>query len=514
MSGARLRRAALRALAALAALALAGCAHVGRLSPVDFTVAPAPVHRASEARPGHKPESLYPLFGDTLIGLAPGTGDPARRYLGRLRDGYTADTLEILLFGDNRAGMRSARLQPEWQAIRGIASPHPLAILRGLVTIPWVLVKGLVPDLALLRDAPDALRHVPGWTRYPQVLSSMLARVDTLNAEGKRVAAVVNTGDLVDDGRYPAQWKQFLKRTRALASRVPYFAAAGNHERTDTVDGRENWRTATGLPVAGDRLYYCFDTADGWLRVIVLDTNPIVDPWGHWPREMQVRDSKEQFDWMVARVREHTGPVIVVMHHPPFSAGFHREEWQRDPVLRARRETMVSALHETGISVIASGHEHSYQRAILTWPDAVLVSLVTGGAGAPLSQIPPPAVSARLYSEYRVAGSVIRPKNVFTAQVVHFVLMRVWFGGGDLRTYAVDPRARATRIDSVRIDLGRYGVPKIDQHKVPIPPAKSPPENEATHERQPGDKTGSVRPVHAPGARPDTTATRPKAGRR
>jgi hypothetical protein len=29
-------------------------------------------------------------------------------------------------------------------------------------------------------------------------------------------------------------------------------------------------------------------------------------------------------------------------------------------------------------------------------------------------------------------------------------------------------------IDHVQIDLKRYGIPRIDQHKIPIPPAKGP----------------------------------------
>ena len=162
------------------------------------------------------------------------------------------------------------------------------------------------------------------------------------------------------------------------------------------------------------------------------------------------------------------------MHNPPFSVGTHRMEWQRDAVLIERRERMVRALHETGISILATGHEHSYQRALLTWPDAVLIVIVSGGGGAPLQQIPPPAESARLFSEYKVAGSVVKPENVFTSQVFNFTHLRLWFGGGDFHTYAVDQNSKATLIDKVQIDLNRYGIPQIDQHKMILPPAKGP----------------------------------------
>jgi predicted MPP superfamily phosphohydrolase len=477
----RLRQSRHGVIAATAALVilLTGCAHVGRLQNVGHTVSPPGVAESTDREDGDEERGLTPLrplFGDTLIGLVPGTADSTRRFLGRLRDGYTADTLNIILCGDNRPGYRLSRLTPELQTIRQGLSLNPLKVLRGLITIPYAIVKGLYPDLALIRELPALITHEPKWSREHQVMEAMMTKVDSLHAHGETVAAVINTGDLVYDGQYPAHWERFLRITEPLTSRVPYFPVAGNHERTDTVNGVENWRTATGLPIGGDRLYYCFDSADGWVRFIALDTNPIVDARNHWTREVEVKYSEEEFTWLVARVKEHNGPVVVLMHNPPFSASAHRMEWQKDAVLIERRDRMVRALHENGIAIIAAGHEHSYQRALLTWPDAVLIAIVSGGAGAPLHPIPPPAQSAQLFSEYRVAGSIVKPENVSTSQVFNFTHLRFWFGGGDLYTYAVDKNSNATLIDKVKVDLGRYGIPKIDQHKVPLPPSKGPAE--------------------------------------
>jgi len=466
----------------LVLFAMPGCASQGRLTPVATTVAPVPKDTTIHDVTGtpHVVQTWRPMFGDTLIGLVPGSGDSTRRYLGHLRDGYAADTINVMLFGDNRPGWRASRLQNEYAAIHTMFK-SPKDFFNGLVAIPVGLVKGLWPDLALIRDIPDKLRNQPQWGREKQVMSAVLAKIDSLNKTGQKVAAVVNSGDLVDDGRSPNQWKRFLKINQPLISRVSYFAVAGNHERTDTDYGVSNWRAATGLPVATDRLYYCFDTADGWLRFIAIDTNPIVDPGAHWSREVAVKYSDEEFKWLVDRVKEHRGPVIVMMHHPPFSAGVHRDEWQRDSVLKERRARMVRALHENGIAVIVSGHEHSYQRALLTWPDAVLVSLVAAGGGAPLYTLPAPAEAAALYSQYHVAGAVVKPQNVYTNTVFNFVLLRLWFGGGALYAYSVDQNGKATQMDEVKIDLKRYGVPKIDQHKIPIPPATGPHEPN-THE--------------------------------
>ena len=476
---------------AAAAIALSGCAHMGRLQIQTAPIAPVPVEGTPNAQneQGIAGGSFRALFGDTLIGFVPGTADSTRRYLGRLRDGYTADTLNIMLFGDNRPAYRGVRLTPELLNVTKMFSLNPVNILRGLVSIPLALVKGLYPDLALIRDIPAVIEHMPKDGREHQVLNAMTAKIDSLKAHGQSVAAVINSGDLVYDGRYPKHWERFLRITRPLASRVPYFAVAGNHERTDTEDGIANWRTATGLPVGGERMYYCFDSADNWVRFIAMDSNAIVDPKNYWSPEVHLKYSKEETEWLVARVKEHTGPVLVLMHHPPFSSGAHRMEWQRDPALVEARERMVSALHDAGISIIVSGHEHSYQRALLTWPDAVLISIVTGGAGAPLHHIPPPAQGAQIYSEYKVAGSVIKPENVLTDQVYNFVHLRLWFGGGDFYAYAVDKRGGAQLIDKAQIDLKRYGIPKIDQHKMPLPPAKGP--------TQPEKKMSATPPVAA-----------------
>jgi len=479
--------AALLLLTAIGVTVVIGCAAPGHLKYQAATVAPVPKDTVVSDFTGRarRVQTWHPMFSDTLIGLVPGTSDSSKRYLGRLRSGFTADTLNFIIFGDNRPGWRATRLQPEYSALKQIVSFNPVDIVRGLFAIPVMLFDGLYPDLALVRDMPNKIRNMPNWGREKEVVSAMLAKIDSLNVRGQTVSAVVNTGDLVEDGRIPQHWERFLRIAQPLTSRVPYFAVAGNHERTDTELGVENWRTATGLPVGGDRLYYCFDSADGWVRFIALDTNPIVDPRNRWTRAVQVKYSDEQFTWLVDRVKEHNGPVLVMMHHPPFSAGFHRDEWQRDPVLRERRVRMVRALHEAGISILASGHEHAYQRALMTWPDAVLITIMSGGGGAPLHAVPQTSVAGPMFADYKVAGGVIKSENVVTARVFNFVLMRLWFGGGEFFTYAVDQNSKMTEIDKVQIDLKRYGIPKIDQKKMPLPPQTGPSEPVAHEDMKP-----------------------------
>ena len=84
----------------------------------------------------------------------------------------------------------------------------------------------------------------------------------------------------------------------------------------------------------------------------------------------------------------------------------------------------------------------------------------------------------------KAGGGAIKPENVYTAMINNFTLLRLWFGGGELQTYAVEKDGSVKLADLVTIDLERYGTPKIDQHKVPIQPTAQVQKSkmEASHE--------------------------------
>ncbi|MGH7724038.1 MAG: metallophosphoesterase family protein [Candidatus Eiseniibacteriota bacterium] len=516
----------LSGLVALACAVVApGCARVEKLSFVDPVARVVPdeivaaedsAQRASGvgATPADRPaDALRAMFADTLIGFVPGTADSARRYLGRLRSGYVVDTLNVVVMGDNRPSYRSSRLRPNTTAIRNIATLNPVNWIKGIVNIPILLVKGTIPDFALWRDIPSLITKSPSYGRETQVMKAILARADSLEGAGKEIAAVINSGDLVKDGRYAAHWERFLTITRPLYERVPYFPIAGNHERTDDSTGLANWHTATGLPIKSNLLHYCFDSTDGWVRFIALDSNPMTDPKHYWSREDEIAATNEQITWMIARLKEHKGPALVFMHHPPFCLGFHRTEWESDSVLYNRRLEMVDALREAGLSVMAAGHEHAYERALLTCGESVLICLVAGGAGSPLHAVATGQQAASMFAAYDIPGCEFKPENVFASVSFHYVLLRFWYGGGDLHTYAVDQNGDDTLIDHIQIDLKRFGVPKIDQQKMPIPtegPAQPPPAEETAAGRvtASSDSAKTVKPVTAPSSKPSSGTRR------
>ena len=497
-----------------------GCAaKTGKLS---FVQPIAPVSK--EGTPGATAAdtvraAMQALFARENIGFQEGTGDSAVRMLGRLRSGYTADTLNVLICGDNRPSYRTAELRTYTTALRDMVSLNPLKWVNGLVHVPVVLYRGTFPDAKLWRDIPALIRRSPDYGREEQVVEAMVSMVDSLEGRGQVVSCAINSGDLIKDGRYPGQWERFLKIVDPLSSRVPYFAIAGNHERTDTKLGLENWRTATGLPIDSDRLYYCFDSADGWVRFIALDSNPMTDPKNYWDRETEVAYSKEQIDWMAARLDEHPGPAIVFLHHPPFALGFHRLEWEFDDMLKARRAEMVRVLMDHQLSIMVAGHEHAYSRALLRCGDDVLIVVTSGGGGSPLHDIPVGEDALTIFAAYDIPGCGFTKEDVFASRIFHFMLARYWFGGGEFYTYAVGPDAEITEVDHVTVDLSRYGVPKIDQEKIPIyeqkgPRLPPPPEEEGEKEpaSAPPDSTGPSDRIKE-GEGPATTRGAPAPGR-
>jgi hypothetical protein len=150
-----------------------------------------------------------------------------------MRAGYTADTLNIFRaattarYRVSRLDRSSGRSGRGFRRIRLFCTPSSRSRAR----------EGAYPDLALIREIPP----------HGTCRSGARARGDarhagedrSLQADGQNVAAVINTGDLVKDGRYLAHWRRFLHI--AGCSRRECYPVAGNHERTDTEDGVENW---------------------------------------------------------------------------------------------------------------------------------------------------------------------------------------------------------------------------------------------------------------------------------
>ena len=132
-----------------------------------------------------------------------------------------------------------------------------------------------------------------------------------------------------------------------LATGLPWRATWGNHD----IGG-----TSTATRLGSPKRWYSF--AQGPLRVIVLD--------GNQP------SSSAQLAFLKSTLEKAKEPVRVVsIHQPPYTAGLHAPS-------TTQQRLMVPLFRKHGVSLVLSGHNHSYERIV----NGGITYIVSGGGGA------------------------------------------------------------------------------------------------------------------------------------
>ncbi len=176
-----------------------------------------------------------------------------------------------------------------------------------------------------------------------------------LNTDQPRVAFY--GGDLCNDSTYAVFKSEFLRANElALAARVPFFNAAGNHEGWST-----NTQAFTEAPASasGTQAYYSLDYGD--VHVLVLN-NQVSDSPGSAQATFAQAD-------LAASVKPWK---IVVVHYPAYCAGGHNE----DADMKA---LTTSAFEPNGVDLVLAGHSHFYQHNLVNG----IHHMVIGTVGAP-----------------------------------------------------------------------------------------------------------------------------------
>ncbi len=135
--------------------------------------------------------------------------------------------------------------------------------------------------------------------------------IDSVLALRQRPDAVVVTGDLVDFGR-PVEYARLRELLSPLT--MPVYVMPGNHDDREQLRGafsEHRWLApSVRLPDGAAPIQYGVNV--GPLHLLTLDT---VAPGQSHGELCDVR-----LDWLEAALAERTGePVIVAMHHPPFT---------------------------------------------------------------------------------------------------------------------------------------------------------------------------------------------------
>jgi hypothetical protein len=342
--------------------------------------------------------------------LVAGTTDRSAHRLGTLASGRGADSLVLLIYGDNRPGPQLLTTPWGMGAMADADWRDPVSLLWAAVNVPVLLVQAVVPTLDGFQDLLSSkVTHVYRGGGEARVLKALERERDA--------SLVINTGDLVENGKRGVNWERFVQRDGSLARRVPFLAAPGNHERLGDPLGRFNWNAVVGVPADTLRYWYTLDLPDSLARFVFLDSNVFVDPKHQYPDSLETAVVEEQIAWLDRALESPARWTFVVLHHPIVSAGQHFSDWALDDSSAAgRRGRLIAALARHHVTAVFAGHEHLYQRLWLQTPGGTgFWQLTTGGGGSPLHRISKlerrDATRARLPGDLRVAWS--QPHSVY-----------------------------------------------------------------------------------------------------
>jgi acid phosphatase len=166
------------------------------------------------------------------------------------------------------------------------------------------------------------------------------------------VEAIFHTGDLNQRGKAQSEYDSFKEIISPL--KAPFYVARGNHEK-DLALFLDNFSSAEG------RSYY--SVVHDSLKFVVLDSN------------LSLLPNTGQYRWMLNELESADLPIVLILHHPIFSSGYHGDEL-------GLQYYLPQLLKKHRVAAVISGHEHSFEH--LRWEG--LNFFVSGGGGAPLRE--------------------------------------------------------------------------------------------------------------------------------
>ena len=172
--------------------------------------------------------------------------------------------------------------------------------------------KGAGPAVHLVQITDTHIREA-GRLAYNKVDTSagLRATVEAILALRQTPDAVVITGDLVDFGR-PAEYARLRELLRPLT--MPVYVMPGNHdhrERLREAFADHPW-LAPAMRTSGGEEPIQYAVPVGPLHLLTLDTVT--------PRQSYGELCDARLNWLEAALAARVGePVIVAMHHPPFT---------------------------------------------------------------------------------------------------------------------------------------------------------------------------------------------------
>ena len=168
---------------------------------------------------------------------------------------------------------------------------------------------------------------------------------------------VINTGDLVSNGRDIKNWESFFNVNKEIMKNIPYYAVLGNHEKDSPY-------FYDFFPPPGDENYYSFYVGNALFIILDSEGRNISAPnyiSDHYEDQFW-NDSfesyfQEQKDWLDKELKIHheASFIFIFQHKPLFSIKKSRVE-----DTNKLREFWGDIFERHNVQAFINGHDHHY----------------------------------------------------------------------------------------------------------------------------------------------------------
>ena len=250
-------------------------------------------------------------------------------------------------------------MNPRLAAMTLLALSAVLQTAPATAAEPFFFVQITDPQMGMFTTNQD----------FAQETANLELAVATINRW--RPAFVVVSGDMVNLPDDAAQFAEYQRLIRQVASGIPVYQVAGNHD-LDTPP------TPAGLAAYTNRFgpdRYTFRHGD--FVGLVLNSSVIHSPQ-RVTNELAAQERWLRAELAAARDRQ-AKHIVIFGHHPWFlKAADEPDEYFNIP--RARRADYLALFREAGVKFLFSGHYHRNALA----RDGGLEAVTTGPVGKPL----------------------------------------------------------------------------------------------------------------------------------
>lgn len=277
----------------------------------------------------------------------------------------------------HKAAFAAGLVFPAVLALGCYGGPWPETSDLPLDPLPIAASSGAAPDSFRFAAFGDQRALADGeWQR-------LVDRIGSMAREDSTLLFVVDTGDIVGDGRHRDQFAMHREVTEPLSRELPYWVTVGNHELDNNRSPAAREATAAFLSetdpsLRPDRLYY--DKTVGPVRILFLDTNDMVYPGTTAESEAaRIRRLDAQMGWLEERLAGPEGDslTVVCLHHPFLqSSAKHLEQARKMWTFAYGERTLPDILLDGGTDLVLTGHTHTYERFRVTRSDGRSLHLV------------------------------------------------------------------------------------------------------------------------------------------